>query len=302
MAERPSVLCFGEVLWDCLPHGRFVGGAPLNVAYHLTKLGSPAWPVTSVGDDELGRELLDRIRDAGIATDLVGIRPDRPTGVVNVTLDKGSPSYDIVEDVAWDYIDIPDPLPAACKPVGAMVFGSLAQRSEHNRHALRELLDRAASTLKVLDVNRRPPFDAPTLIWQLAEAADLIKINDDEAAWLLEMDTEAIDLQRAARAVAARADCRKVCITGGAIGAGLLVADEWYWVDATPTRVRDTIGAGDSFLAALVHGMLTSPEHPERALQAAAQLAAFVAGSDGATPDYSCGPDGKLADLGLWPK
>lgn len=292
MAESPSVLCFGEVLWDCLPDGRFIGGAPLNVAYHLTKLGCRAWPVTSVGGDALGRELLDRIGETGIATDLISVRAERQTGVVQVTLDEGSPSYEIVEDVAWDYIDVPDRLPDNCQPVAAIVYGSLAQRGEYNRHSLEQLLQRAASALKVFDVNRRPPFDSPALIWELAETADLIKLNDEEAGWLLGIDAATLEFEHAARAVAARADCESVCITAGAVGAGLLIGDRWCWVDATPTEVRDTIGAGDSFLAALVHGVLTSPEHPRSVLQTASRLAAFVAGSDGATPEYSLSPDG----------
>lgn len=280
-------MCFGEVLWDCMPHGRFVGGAPLNVAYHLTQLGCPAWPVSSVGNDAPGRVLLDHIRSAGVRADLVGQRADKPTGVVQVKLDHGSPSYDIVDDVAWDYIDLPDRLPAACQPVAAIVYGSLAQRSAHNRRTLRQLLDRWPSALRVFDVNRRPPYDPATLIWQSAASADVVKLNDEEAAWLLELDTGSLKFERAARSMAERAACNCVCITAGAEGAGLLVGDTWRWVDAMPAEVRDTIGAGDSFLAALVHGLLTSPGDPDRVLRNASRLAAFVAGCDGATPAYS---------------
>lgn len=289
-----SVLCFGEVLWDCLPDGRFIGGAPFNVAYHLTKLGCLAWPVTSVGNDTLGQELLEGIRAAGVAADLVGLRSDKQTGVVQVTLDEGSPSYQIVEDVAWDYIDVPDRLPGACLPVAAVVYGSLALRSDYNPRALRKLLDHSGPALKVFDVNRRPPFDSRKLILQLAASADLIKLNDEEAAWLLERDAETLDFEREARTLADKVDCGQVCITGGASGAGLLIGEEWYWVDAIPAEVRDTIGAGDSFLAALVHGMLTAPEHPRDALRNASRVAAYVAGSAGATPDYSVGSDGDI--------
>ena len=285
--DKPAVLCFGEVLWDCMPHGRFVGGAPFNVAYHLTQLGCPAWPVTSVGNDAPGRALLDQMRSAGVHAELVGRCADKPTGAVQVTLDHGVPSYDIVDDAAWDYIDLPDRLPAACQPVAAIVYGSLAQRSTHNRRTLRQLLDRGTSALKVFDVNRRPPFDPATLIWQSAAIADVVKLNDEEAAWLLELDTASLDFERAARRIAARAGCNYVCITGGAEGAGLLVDDVWHRVDATPTVVRDTVGAGDAFLAALVHGLLTSPAYPDRLLRNASRLAAFVAGSDGATPEHT---------------
>ena len=148
--------------------------------------------------------------------------------------------------------------------------------------------------MKVFDVNRRPPFDDRELILQLATSADLIKLNDEEAAWLLEGDAEALDLEQAARILADRVGCVQICVTGGASGAGLLIADEWHRVNAAPAEVRDTIGAGDSFLAALVHGMLTAPERPRDALRRASRLAAFVAGSHGATPEYTVGSDGDI--------
>ena len=207
MAENRSdevVICFGEVLWDCLPDGRFVGGAPLNVAYHMTKLGSAAWPASSVGDDELGHELLDQIRARSLPTDLVGVVKDRPTGVVNVTFDNGSPTYDIVTNVAWDRIEVPAEMP----PVSAVVFGSLALRSEHNHRQLLCLLALSPGALGVFDVNIRPPYGTHELVWMLASHADLVKLNDDEAASLLGVSPQTDDLEQSARSIAERFSAR----------------------------------------------------------------------------------------------
>ena len=284
--RTPNVICFGEALWDCLPEGRHVGGAPLNVAYHLSRLGCSAWPVSSVGDDSTGRELLEQLQDRGLPTELIGTRTDKRTGLVNVSLDHGIPTFDVVEDVAWDYIDLPDGFPGSSQPIDAVVYGSLAQRAAHNRETLRRLFDATPEALRVFDVNLRPPFDAPARIWALAHEASLIKLNDEEAAILLGPGSPSGNFEASARALRKQTGCDRICITAGSAGAGLLYLDAWHWVDAVPVRVRDTVGAGDAFLAALTQGLLVSPERPEAALHRAVILASFVAGSDGATPHY----------------
>lgn len=285
--ESPKVLCFGEALWDCLPEGRHVGGAPLNVAYHLSQLGCSAWPVSGVGDDSAGREMLQRLEDWQLSTELLGTTSNKPTGRVNVRLDQGMPTYDILEDVAWDYIDLPPSLPPGCQPVDAIVYGSIAQRTAHNRKTLQMLFDQAPGALKVFDVNLRPPFDAHAVIWSLARTAGLLKLNDEEAMILLDQPSPTANFEANARELQKQSGCEKICITAGSVGAGLLHQNIWYWVDSIPTRVRDTVGAGDSFLAALVQGLLQSPVQPEAALQRAVVLASIVAGSDGATPTYN---------------
>ena len=284
--DNLNVLCFGEALWDRFPSGRHIGGAPVNVAYHLSRLGCVAWPVTAVGDDELGHEMLATLAAWGLRCELIGMHTDKPTGIVDVTLNNGSPSYDIVEEVAWDYVDVPAALPDRCFPVDAIVFGSLAQRTAHNRDSLGRLLDLLPGALKVFDVNMRPPYDAPERIRALMQRADLIKLNDDEARILSGQSSDTADPETIAREIAAQTSCDRICVTAGASGAGLLETDRWIWVDSDPVEVRDTVGAGDSFLAALVHGLLAAPDRPARTLARASRLAGFVAGSDGATPEY----------------
>jgi fructokinase len=287
----PAVLCFGEMLWDSLPQGLFPGGAPMNVAYHLRQLGLRAAPVSAVGKDALGDELLRRVTAWGLETSFIRVRDDKPTGLVRVTLKNGSPTYEIVKNVAWDWIELPGHTPRLVRQASALIFGSLAQRSAHNRQQLTRLRELCGRALKVFDVNLRPPHDPPALVWSLAEAADVIKLNDDEARRLLQQDFREDQLEPAARALSDRTGCPRICITAGATGAGLLMDAKWNWSPSQPIKVKDTIGAGDSFLAALVHGLLNHLP-AEETLSRACRLAEFVAASDGATPAYQISPSG----------
>ncbi len=286
----PNVLCIGEVLWDCLPTGKYPGGAPMNVAYHLTKLGCTAWPVSCVGDDELGNHLLRRLREWGVPCDLVGIDQSSPTGIVNVTLKSGSPSYDIVENVAWDRIPFPYEHARLLEGADALIFGSLAMRGNRNRLLLGELMQRAPSALTVFDVNLRPPFDDHQMVWELARKANLVKLNDEEVDALLGERSDTHDLEARARQFADRIGCHQVSVTAGSDGAGLLRGGEWFWARSNPVVVSDTIGAGDSFLAVLVAGLLQTPDQPQQILERACRLAGFVASRSGATPEYEFDP------------
>jgi len=291
--NKPSVvLCFGEVLWDSLPQGLFPGGAPMNVAYHLKQLGNRAIPITAVGDDFLGHELVQRMQRWQLETDFISILPHKQTGAVQVTLDaRGSAAYNIIEDVAWDWIELSPELEKVAAESDALVYGTLAQRAEHNRKQLRWLMQQATSAMKVYDVNLRPPFDSHELVWELARKSNLVKLNNEEAAKLLERPVDLNDFETAARALSDKTGCRRVCITGGAHGAGLLLDDKWFWAESRPVQVADTVGAGDSFLAALVHGLLRKVD-PGEVLRRAARLAEFVASMPGATPPYTLSGDG----------
>ncbi|MFN7139172.1 MAG: carbohydrate kinase family protein [Limisphaerales bacterium] len=294
MTNAP-ILCFGEILWDSLPQGLFPGGAPINVAYHLKQLGRRAIPVTAVGKDYLGEELLLRMKRWGLETDFASVLPDKRTGAVQVELnDKGSATYKILEDVAWDWIQVTPALEELAKQSSALVYGTLAQRSEHNRKQLFRLMDQSPEAMKVYDVNLRPPYDSHELVWELSERADLIKLNDDEIAELLKRSLEKGDLESGARDLARRTKTKTVCVTAGADGAGLLVEDKWFWADGEPVKVKDTIGAGDSFLAGLVNGLIGRDTEHQEVLRRAARLAEFVASSDGATPNYLVSNDGSI--------
>jgi fructokinase len=267
----------------------------MNVAYHLRRLGRKAWPVSAIGADALGEELLRRLDWWNVPSDLIATRSDKRTGLVRVTLRDGSPSYEIVEDAAWDWIELPKEFPVECQPVAAIVFGSLAQREEHNRAQFANLTSRFPDAMRVFDVNLRKPYDSPELIWQLAKQAQLIKLNDEEAIRLLELSDKEADLEQAARKFSERSGCQNICITAGPRGAGLLTEGSWwFWVRGRTIKVKDTIGAGDSFLAGLVDGLLRREKQPPQILEQATRLAEFVASSEGATPSYTVTNTGEI--------
>lgn len=290
----PRVLCFGEVLWDSLPRGLFPGGAPLNVAYHLRQFGLRPMLVTAVGRDRLGDELLRRLESWKIDARGVALDPDRSTGLARVTLIAGSPEFEIANDVAWDRIELSPAVVELAAGSAAVVFGSLAQRSPHNRAQLAALLRLCPAALKVFDANLRPPFGTGELVWDLARGADLVKLNDHELEVLLGYPSTPDGFGDAVRQFADRARVRQVCLTAGALGAGLLLDGRWTFRAARPVAVRDSVGAGDSFLAALLFGRLRGNEPPERTLRRASRLARFLVTQDGATPAYRLDSEGNV--------
>jgi fructokinase len=279
-----TVLCVGEVLWDSMPEGLFLGGAPTNVAYHLQRLGQAATLISRVGDDVLGREALRRLDAFGLDTDFIQVDSALPTGFVRVDVDdEGIPAYEIVQPVAWDEIALDERLVARAAEARGVVFGSLAQRQEASRQTVQALS--AAGAFAVFDVNLRPPFVDRDIVQVSLEAADCVKLNEDEllemAAWFGWPDA----LREAVGALAEAFGCALVCVTRGGEGAALWHTGEWAEHPGYLVTVRDTVGAGDAFLAALLASVLSGCSD-EVALDYACRLGAFVASRFGAMPDY----------------
>lgn len=287
---------FGEILWDCLPSGRHAGGAPFNVCAHLAQLHCASALISSVGQDPLGDEILQVAEDKGVDTQFVTrARIGLPTGTVIVTVDaNGNATYDLVQPVAWDEIIVPQQVLDAVARSRAFVFGSLAGRSPYNLEQLDRLLS-LSGPVKFFDVNLRPPFADPELVLDLAKRADVIKLNDDEvgrlAAWLRTGATtattprDAQSLSDACARVAEETATRRICVTRGPDGAALWEGGRLTCVPAPHVEVRDTVGAGDAFMAGLMRG-LTSGLEIHRVLEGACRLGAFVASHHGATPVF----------------
>src|SRR5919202_2049606 len=203
-----EILCVGEVLWDALPAGLFLGGAPFNVACHLRAAGLPTTMVSRVGSDLLGEEALRRLTRYGVGTDLVQVDPSLRTGFVRVTVDDDAdnPAYDIVEPAAWDALAATDALLRRAADARAVVFGSLAQRNAVTRGTIERLLLETRA-LKVFDVNLRPPYDARDVVRRSLGRADVVKMNEGEmrrlAAWF-ELPSEPRPM---AAALAEKFDC-----------------------------------------------------------------------------------------------
>ncbi len=290
----PRILCFGEILWDFLPAGLFPGGAPFNVGYHLKQHGADVRLVSAVGRDLLGEELLLRLRNWNMDTELITRHSGLPTGYVRAVLsDNGDARYDITPSVAWDQIFMNLDVAQAAQGAQALVFGSLSQRSPFNRTVLNRIFDVLPgrdSAWRVFDVNLRAPHDDLELVRGLAPRATLLKLNAEEAARLCgdPADTTGREEQHA-RDLHRTTGCPIICITSAARGAGLLREGQWYWEIGLPVEVSDTIGSGDSFLSSLLIHLLAKVPEAE-SLARACRIGEWVASQRGATPAYPTPP------------
>lgn len=276
---------FGEVLWDIFPDGRRLGGAPFNFVFHGRALGLDSAPVTRVGDDDLGREILRRAEEGGVPT--AGVQRDdrHPTGTVRVELDgAGSPTFTIERDVAWDWIEYDAAAADLARAADWICFGTLAQRAETSRETLnRVLADAPAGACRLCDLNLRAPHDDPDVVEASLSRCDVLKLNDDEAAWI----GKRWEWPRDAAEVCARLrdayGIDQVYVTLGAEGCLASAAGGEFHVPGERVDVVDTVGAGDAFAAGLV-ARLADGAGPAGAARFANRLGAFVAACRGATP------------------
>jgi len=281
-----KVVGIGEVLWDLLPGGRQLGGAPANFAYHAHALGAEARVVSRVGSDELGRELLRRLEELDLLTDAVEVDPTAPTGTVTVEVKAdGQPQFTIHENVAWDRIAGEAAGRRAAAAADALCFGTLAQRSEVSRRSIRALLKASPTTsLRILDINLRQDYYSREIIEESLTLANILKVNETELERLAEMFGLPGDEHQRIAELARSFQLRLVAYTRGERGS--LLHSEGYWSEhpGVPVKVVDTVGAGDSFTAAVALGMLAGWPMDEINRRASA-VAAFVCSQPGGTPE-----------------
>ncbi len=282
---KEKLICFGEVLWDLLPSGKVAGGAPMNVACHARQLGVRSAMISKVGMDDLGTQLLEFLESRGVATDLIQKDFSFPTGTVAVDLDaKGSPSYDIAQPVAWDYIHSTVEALAAVRNAEALVYGSLSCRTERSRKTLLELL--GVAKLKACDINLRLPFYTRPLVETLLKEADVVKVNDEEldivAGWLNVEGEERDQMQSLYQAYGLDI----LILTKGKRGALCLDGTEFIIQDVYPVKVKDTVGSGDAFFAGFLKQYLSGKPTAE-CLAFASATGAAVASKQGGTPEIS---------------
>jgi fructokinase len=280
-----QILALGEVLWDLLPSGKQLGGAPANFTYQCRSLGADARLVTRVGDDALGREVLERFRLLGLPTQPVQVDPELPTGTVDVALaPDGQPRFTIREHVAWDRIEADEASLARAASADAVCFGSLSQRGERSRSAIRELVSAGRpGALRLFDVNLRHPFIDRDVIAGSLTLANALKLNDQELSEMAAMFGLSADVRDSMVELADRFGLSVVALTRGAHGAVLLADGDWSDRPGLPVTVSDTIGAGDAFTAALVVGRLAG-RPLEEINRHANEVAAFVCSQPGGTP------------------
>lgn len=280
-----KIIGMGEVLWDLLPSGRQMGGAPANFACHARALGAEARVISRVGNDELGREVLARLQNLGVATDSIEVDPVLPTGTVGVEIaPDGQPQFHIHENVAWDAIQGEAPGRKAVAEARAVCFGTLAQRSAKSRESIRSLVaETPRVALRILDVNLRQHYYSREIIQESLALANVLKISDAELPRVAEMFNLSCDDRAQLAQLAERFQLRAVAFTRGRNGSLLFCDGRWAEHAGVPAQVVDTIGAGDSFTAAMTIGLLSGWPIDEVNLRAN-EVAAFVCSQVGATP------------------
>ncbi len=282
MSSAKSIICFGEVLWDMLPTGKVAGGAPMNVAYHAKQFGMDAQMISAVGKDDLGKKLVDFLQKKGIPTHLVHTNDAYDTSTVAVTLnEKGSASYEIVEPVAWDFLFADEDRNKAVAQADFLLFGSLICRSEPNLKTLLALIEKAKKV--VFDINLRPPFYTQTLIETLLQKADIVKMNEEELGIVLDWYSIKGDLASQMALLMDKFSIETLVMTQGKEGAFCMHEGVLHSQKSFRVTVKDTVGSGDSFLAAFIYQMSKGADW-KACLEFACATGAIVATQAGGTP------------------
>ena len=282
-----QVLCFGEVLWDTFDDGKKAGGAPMNVAMHLEQQGVEVAFASRVGEDRSGDVLMDVLKIANLDSELLQRDDTLPTCEVTVELDANQQAtYIIPQPVSWDNIQLDSLLTHAAVNSSAIIYGSLACRDEITRDTLLNLLDETTA-LKIFDVNLRAPHYTLSTIETLTAKADVVKMNEDEAQLLIGGSSH--DLREQINEFRSKYHCRTICVTRGADGAIVWHDHDFYESPGCYAEPGgDSVGAGDSFLATFVAGLLKN-EPMQQLIEKACAVGAFVAGKRGANPPYDEG-------------
>lgn len=285
--KKNKIACFGEVLWDVFPGGqRRAGGAPFNVAYHLFKMGIDAEMISSVGDDEPGYALLQQIKNWNMSTEGIQVNPMHPTSKVIASIDENNEAhYDIVENVAWDFIEVRTTDQGLLKRTDALVFGSLATRNEQSRRTLFELIE--VSSYNVFDINLRPPHYDVRVIKDLLHKTQLAKFNKAELRMMLDFLGKPYRTEQdGVKYLQDTFDMREVIISKGSKGAIYANDDDFYLYPTVPITVKDTVGSGDSFLAGFLSKRFEKGATAHEIMRQAVSLGAFVTAREGACPAY----------------
>ena len=280
------VVGMGEALWDVLPEGKKIGGAPANFAYHVKQFGLPSCVVSAVGADPLGDEILENFNATGLDT-LIETVP-YPTGTVQVEIDQaGIPQYDIKENVAWDNIPYTARLESLAEKTKAVCFGSLAQRNVVSRQTINRFLDAMPQnddTLVVFDVNLRQGFYNKEILCNSMKRCNILKINDEELVTVSRMfGYPGIDLQDKCWILLGKYNLKMLILTCGINGSYVFTPGNVSFQPTPKVEVADTVGAGDSFTATFIASVLKGMP-VEEAHRRAVEVSAYVCTQQGAMP------------------
>lgn len=281
-----KVAGIGEVLWDQLPQGDVLGGAPANVAYHAGQLGAESYIISAVGKDKLGDEIISRLSAKEI--NLFIDRVTHPTGTVKVTLDnQGVPDFIITKDVAWDYIELTNDTLKLARQLNAVCFGSLAQRNNISHDAIVKFINLVpVNAIKIFDINLRQNFYNEQLITESLKISNILKINDDELLIIAKLFDWKGDANYLCRKLLNIYKLNMVAYTCGTNGSYLYKDNDISYMETPVVKVNDTVGAGDAFTAGLIISLLNGSSL-NKCHSLAVELSAYVCENEGAMPDYS---------------
>lgn len=275
-----NIIGLGEVLWDLLPGGKQLGGAPANFAYTSKQLGNNGIICSRIGNDKLGKEILEQIFG-----DYLQIDEEKQTGIVNVKLENGQPSYEIVENVAWDFLKLSKSWQELAEKADAVCFGSLAQRNEVSRKTIREFVG-LTKGLRIFDVNLRQNYFSAEVLGKSFELANVVKLNHEELPIIVKLlKINGASVQICLEKLIQKFELKLICLTRGANGSLLQTRKETSEHQGLKIKVADTIGAGDAFTAGMTHGLLRNWKLDE-INEFANKVGAFVASKTGAMPDF----------------
>jgi fructokinase len=286
--NKRYVVGLGEVLWDVLPEGKKLGGAPANFAYHAGQfLGmNNTIAVSALGEDKLADETIEALREHGL-NDLLP-RVPYPTGTVQVQLDEqGIPTYDIKENVAWDNIPFDDDIAEIARNCRAVCFGSLAQRNVVSRETIQKFLDATPpDCLKIFDINLRQQFYTQEILRESFQRCNILKINDEELVLIGRMfGYPGLDIENKCWLILGKYNLDMLVLTCGTNGSYVFTSGHVSFQETPKVKVADTVGAGDSFTGSFVGSILNGKSVPE-AHRTAVQVSAYVCTQNGAMPTY----------------
>lgn len=284
--KNKKVTCFGEVLWDSLPKGLYLGGAPLNVALNLNNLGIDTTMISAVGNDKLGKLAVQSIREKGLDTGFIQFN-DYPTGVVDVEIDnKGDADYTINEPSAWDYIEYNNELKDEIDKSNFVVFGTLIFRNANSRSTLNKALSKFKGKV-IVDVNFRKPFYDKTLVNEVLNLADIVKVNHEEIDIILKWNNKSnLNSKEALSYLCKQYNLEMILLTRGEEGSILYHNGDIFKKERFEVNVKDTVGTGDAFLAGSIYSLLKGEDNL-KVISFANALGAFVASRNGATPEIN---------------
>lgn len=283
---KTTIVGMGEALWDVLPEGKKLGGAPANFAYHMSQFGYDSVVVSAVGDDKLGNEILENLAAKQLQHKIEKV--PYPTGVVQVMLDDaGVPCYEIKENVAWDNIPFTPALKELAQHTQAVCFGSLAQRSVVSRETINSFLDampRKEGQYKIFDINLRQGFYNKEILDESFNKCNILKINDEELITISRLfGFPGIDLQDKCWILLAKYNLKMLILTCGINGSYVFTPGEVSFVETPKVKVADTVGAGDSFTAAFMAAVLAG-KSVAHAHKLAVDVSAYICTQNGAMP------------------